>query len=89
MEGLTYTVAGVTVVRKYDAQSADPLLEGKAMACTARNQLTECSKATEQGYEPRKQLSALHFDPAAAAETPVVASRANVKRLSIVKVERG
>ncbi len=33
--GLTYTVAGVTVVRKYEAQSALPDLVGNALAMMA------------------------------------------------------
>ena len=46
MKGLTYTVPGVTVVRKYDAQSADPFLEGKALACTAKDLTNEVLKSS-------------------------------------------
>jgi hypothetical protein len=37
---MTYTVAGVTVVRKYEAQSALPDLVGKALAMIAKTQLS-------------------------------------------------
>jgi hypothetical protein len=37
---MTYTVAGVTVVRKYEAQSALPDLVGNALAMMAKTQLS-------------------------------------------------
>jgi hypothetical protein len=39
-KGMTYTVAGVTVVRKYEAQSALPDLVGNALAMMAKTQLS-------------------------------------------------
>jgi hypothetical protein len=69
---MTYTVAGVTVVTKYEEQSATPWRVGKALAWMAEQVSTLFVQPDEESPIPRRQLSALQAVDAVAFIVAVV-----------------